>query len=223
MENTLYFQEYNDADAIRFPQSFLAHGRLLQIPLLPRNAAAPLIQPTRVIGPMRLRTRPAQPEDAESLAAIGAATFALACPPSTPASELEAYIRAELSPEKFLAHLASPQNSLVAAEVDERVVGYLMLCREEFPPEVSARRPLELRRLYVLRQFHGAGIAQTLLGVALEEARAGGHDALWLGVSKHNARGIAFYRKLGFRVVGEQTFPVGSDLHDDFIMSRAVA
>jgi len=172
---------------------------------------------------MRLRTRPAQPEDAESLAAIGAATFALACPPSTPASELEAYIRAELSPEKFLAHLASPRTSLVAAEVDERVVGYLMLCREDGPPEVSARRPLELRRLYVLRQFHGAGIAQTLLGVALEEARAGGHDALWLGVSKHNARGIAFYRKLGFRVVGEQTFPVGSDLHEDFIMFRAVA
>jgi hypothetical protein len=29
MENTLYFQEYNGADTIRFPQSFLAHERLL--------------------------------------------------------------------------------------------------------------------------------------------------------------------------------------------------
>ena len=176
-----------------------------------------------IIGLMRLHTRSVQPQDAESLAAIGAATFALACPPSTPASELQAYIRSELSPEKFRTHLSNPQTSLVAAEVDERVVGYLMLCREEYPPEVPARRPLELRRLYVLREFHGTGIGQTLLGVALEEAGTGGHDALWLGVSKHNARGIAFYRKLGFRVVGEQAFPVGSDLHEDFIMSRVIA
>jgi len=121
---------------------------------------------------MRFHTRPAQPEDAESLAAIGAATFALACPPSTPPAELEAYIRAELSPEKFRAHLACPQKSLVTAEMDQRVVGYLMLCREDCPSEVPALRPLELRRLYVLSQFHGTGVGQTLLGVALEQVRA---------------------------------------------------
>ncbi len=172
---------------------------------------------------MRFRTRPAQLEDAESLAAIGAATFALACPPSTPPAELEAYIRTELSPEKFRAHLACPQTSLVTAEMDQRLVGYLMLCRAVCPPEVPALRPLELRRLYVLSQFHGTGVGQTLLGVALEQAHAGEHDALWLGVSRHNARGISFYRKLGFRVVGEQRFAVGAELHEDFIMSRAVA
>lgn len=172
---------------------------------------------------MRFHTRPAQPGDAESLAAIGAATFALACPPSTAASVLDAYIRTELSPEKFRAHLACPQTSLVAAEVDDRLVAYLMLCREDCPREVPALRPLEVRRLYVLSQFHGTGVGQTLLGVALEQAQAGGHDALWLGVSRHNARGISFYRKLGFRVVGEQGFAVGGELHEDFIMSRAVA
>ena len=172
---------------------------------------------------MRFRTRPAQLQDAESLAAVGAATFALACPPSTPASALEAYIRTELSAEKFRAHLASPRISLVTAEVDGRVVGYLMLCREEYPAEVASLRPLEVRRLYVLSQFHGTGVGQTLLGVALEQAKAGEHDALWLGVSRHNARGLAFYRKLGFRVVGEQSFAVGGELHEDFIMSRAVA
>ena len=172
---------------------------------------------------MRFHTRAAQLEDAESLAAIGAATFALACPPSTPAADLEAYIRAELSPEKFRAHLACPHKLLVTAEMDQRLVGYLMLCREDCPPEVPALRPLELRRLYVLSQFHGTGVGQTLLGVALEQAKAGEHDALWLGVSRHNARGISFYRKLGFRVVGEQRFAVGAELHEDFIMSRAVA
>lgn len=172
---------------------------------------------------MFFSTRPALPADAESFAAIGAETFALACPPDTAKAALDTYIRAELGAERFREHLASPAKSLFAAEVGEAVVGYLMLDRETCPPVVQALRPLEVSRLYVLSRFHGSGVGQALLGVALEQARAGGHDALWLGVSRHNARGIAFYRKLGFRVVGEQRFPVGGELHEDFVMCRIVA
>ena len=172
---------------------------------------------------MPLRIRPAQLHDADSLAAIGARTFALACPPSTPAADLEAYINAELTPGRFREHLASPANTLFTAEVDEEVAGYLMLCREQWPPQVKAVRPLSLRRLYVLDRYHGTGVALALMGEAFTQARSGGHDALWLSVSRHNSRGISFYRKTGFSVVGEQVFPVGSDLHEDFIMARRMA
>jgi diamine N-acetyltransferase len=172
---------------------------------------------------MFFHTRPAQPSDADSFAVIGAETFALACPPDTPKADLDAYIGAELGAGRFREHLASPDKALFAAEVGAAVVGYLMLDRAAGPPAVQALRPLQVSRLYVLSRFHGSGVGQALLGVALEQARAGGHDALWLSVSRHNARGIAFYRKLGFRVVGEQRFPVGADLHEDFVMCRVVA
>jgi diamine N-acetyltransferase len=171
---------------------------------------------------MTIRVRPAQPADADALARIGASTFALACPPSTPAADLEAYIRSELTPQRFREYLASPASTLFAAEVDGAVAGYLMLSGEPAPQAVAAERPLQIQRLYVLQQFHGAAIGLLLMGQALEQARDGGHDGLWLSVSKHNRRGIAFYRKTGFAVVGEQTFPVGKDLHEDFIMARRV-
>lgn len=171
---------------------------------------------------MPIQVRPAHSADADTLSHIGASTFALACPPSTPAADLEAYIGAELTPQRFREQMASPSRSLFAAEVDGAVVGYLMLSREPAPGAVAAERPLEVKRLYVLQQFHGAAIGLLLMGQALERARVGGHDRLWLSVSKHNRRGIAFYRKTGFAVVGEQTFPVGGDLHEDFIMARPV-
>jgi hypothetical protein len=40
--------------------------------------------------------------------------------------------------------------------------------------------------------------------------------------SKHNHRGIAFYREHGFVAIGEQRFHVGRDIHEDFIMARDV-
>lgn len=172
---------------------------------------------------MRFLTRPARTEDADAFAAIGAATFALACPPSTPLAALQAYIHAELSPQRFRAHLADARLSLTAAEFDQRVVGYLMLSRDPAPPPVQALRPLQVSKLYVLSECHGTGVGQALMGAALEQAGRGGHDALWLAVSRHNARGLSFYRKLGFRVAGEQTFEVGGDVQEDFIMVRSMA
>jgi diamine N-acetyltransferase len=169
---------------------------------------------------MPIQVRPARREDAEVLSQIGAATFALACPPSTPAEDLEGYIRSELSPQRFREHLESQSKAILAAEVDGTVAGYLMLCREQAPGIVRGNKPLEIRRLYVLPQFHGGAIGLLLMGHAVERAQVDRHDSLWLSVSKENRRGITFYRKAGFAVIGEQAFAVGSELHEDFIMVR---
>lgn len=169
-----------------------------------------------------MKVRAAVPEDAAHFARIGAATFALACPPSTPRKDLDAYIASELSPVRFAQDIAGPAKRLFAAVLGQDVVGYLMLCREKAPATIRAKLPLELRRLYVLPEHHGSGVAAALLAEAIREAIAGANDALWLSVSIENHRGIAFYRKNGFTVVGDQQFTVGSDIHHDLLMCRRV-
>lgn len=169
-----------------------------------------------------MRVRSAGLEDADALCEVGAATFSMACPPNTPEADLHAYIESELTCERFRAHIRCTENSLYVAEFEGSIVGYLMLCQSERPEEVEARRPLELRRLYVLPLHHGTGVAAALMQRAIREAGMGGHDVLWLGVSSHNGRGISFYRKHGFSVVGKQRFAVGNDVHEDFIMARSV-
>lgn len=171
---------------------------------------------------MNIIVRPAHRDDAELLARIGAATFALACPPDTSRRDIETYIQSELTPQRFREHLASPAKSLYVAGLAGSIVGYLMLCREPSPSALAASNPLELRRIYVLRDLHGSGAAAMLMTAALQQAAAGEHDVVWLGVSKHNDRALAFYRKHGFSIVAEQGFRVGNDVHEDFIMSRSI-
>jgi diamine N-acetyltransferase len=172
---------------------------------------------------MNIIIRAARPADAQTLSEIGSATFALACPPNTLRADLDSYILSEMAPARFLEHMACPARSLFVAEIDGSSIGYLMLCREGCPDAIAAHNPFELRRIYVLADFHGSGAAGILMNKVLRLAVAGKHDVVWLGVSKHNGRAIAFYRKHGFTVVGEQAFMVGNDAHEDFVMARTLA
>lgn len=168
---------------------------------------------------MEVIVRSADHGDVAALCHIGAETFSLACPPSTPADDLAAYIAMELGADRFEEHLASAATSIFVAELDQAVVGYLMLRRDSTPPVITARSALELQRLYVLAHYHGSGVAAALTGQAKQVARVEGFKGLWLSVSKYNNRALRFYQKHGFTVVGEQLFTVGSQLHEDLVMT----
>jgi len=55
---------------------------------------------------------------------------------------------------------------------------------------------------------------------AVSTARELGCSTLQLGVWQRNTRAIAFYEREGFRITGETTFLVGSDLQSDWTMER---
>lgn len=171
---------------------------------------------------MSATIRRAEPEDADAIAALAAASFPLACPPETRSEDLAAYIEAELTPARFRAHLQDSSRITFIATQAADLLGYLMLGRDMAPSVVTAARPMELCKLYVAAAHHGRGIADALMAEAQRIARAADHDALWLGVFQRNARALAFYRRHGFEVVGEQRFLVGSDPQADYLMACAL-
>ena len=97
-----------------------------------------------------------------------------------------------------------------------------MLCEEEAHGRVAAQRPIELRRIYVMPEWHGAGVADGLILRAISEATSGGHDLLWLGVSGSNIRASSFYAKHGFKVSGAYEFPLAGVIYEGFLMSREI-
>jgi ribosomal protein S18 acetylase RimI-like enzyme len=157
------------------------------------------------------------------MARIGVATFALGDSPSTSPADLEAYARAELTAARFAEHMQNPAVISYVADIGDVPAGYLMLRTDGHPACLTtATRPLRLWRIYVLPEFHGSGLTAALMDNAFAHARREAHDVLWLGVSEHNARGQAFYRKFGFQIVGDEQFHVGSGAHHDLVMSCAV-
>jgi ribosomal protein S18 acetylase RimI-like enzyme len=156
--------------------------------------------------------------DADDLALIGERTLALACPATTPEADLRSYIAAEFNPEKFRQYINDPNATIYGAEVSGRVIGYCLLYRAQPPLEILCDRAIGLKRLYVLPEFHGRGVAQDLMQTSLKFALDHQYSQVWLSVSNQNLRAISFYKKSGFVKVGEQKFYVGNDIHDDDIM-----
>jgi GNAT superfamily N-acetyltransferase len=171
--------------------------------------------------------RKATASDAGALSEIAAATFALACPPSTTQESIEAFISKNLSETNFDGYLAAANRALFLAEEGGIPVGYSMaVFGEPADPDVAAaitiRPTSELSKLYVLPDHHGAGVAASLVNAAADEARAGGAAGMWLGVNQQNARANRFYEKSGFAVVGPRQFLVGERYEDDFVRERAL-
>ena len=174
--------------------------------------------------------RPATPADAPRLSRLGAATFRETFEGENTPEDMARYLAEAFTPQRQAAEIADPAGTVLLAERPDvsgdeghaDLVGYAHLVSGAVPAAVQGAAPLELKRLYVARAWHGVGIAQALMDAAIEKARARGAETLWLGVWERNPRAVAFYRKYGFTHVGEHTFVLGSDPQTDWVLARSL-
>lgn len=162
---------------------------------------------------------------AEDLAAVAAATFPLACPPSAAPRDVADFIAANLSAPRFADYLADPDRVVLNARVSGRIIGYAMLVRgigadPDVAAAVSPTDAVELSKMYVLPNHHGTGAADALIRAGIAWATERGAPAVWLGVNRNNERAQRFYRKHGFEVTGTRSFRLGSAVESDFVMVR---
>ena len=169
--------------------------------------------------------REAVPADSAALAALKLATFrqtfledfAVPYPPADLAIfETETYGLARVEAE--LADAA--HRTWVVEAAPGQLVAYAHIGPCKLPhPEVRPGE-WELYQLYLERAAQGSGFGKRLLGQVLSWLAIRG-GPVWLGVWSGNARALALYQRLGFAVVGEYQFRVGSWLDDEFIMRHA--
>jgi GNAT superfamily N-acetyltransferase len=115
--------------------------------------------------------------------------------------------------------LRNPAFACRIAEVDGEPVAYLKLGPLKLPVEEDSAALL-LDQLYVLKEHHGAGIAQELMGWAFDEAKRRGATRLYLTVYIDNHRARRFYDRYGFDAAGTYKFMVGNHADEDIIMRK---
>ncbi|MET0453811.1 MAG: GNAT family N-acetyltransferase [Mycobacterium sp.] len=168
---------------------------------------------------------PAVEADLPELADVAALTFPLACPPSVTPDNVAAFIAENLSVPRLRAYLGDASRTLLAARDDGRIVGYAMLIRgvpddADVQKAVTARPAIELSKMYVLPDGHGAGVAAALMTAAIVRAQSLPAACIWLGVNQENQRAQRFYGKHGFTVAGTKTFRLGDHVENDYVMVR---
>ncbi len=167
------------------------------------------------------RIRRAGPDDAECLGHIGVATFIESYSHDIDGASMVAHCTRQHARAVYEQYLADPASALWIAEyaATGAPIGYALNCPPDLPIPLEPG-DVELKRIYTLSRFHGAGIGAALLAASETDARARGASRLLLGTYEDNYRAVAFYTKQGFTLAGTRKFQVGDRLFDDIVMAK---
>lgn len=175
-----------------------------------------------------IRYRTPGPADKKALCELGRDSFVETFGHLYARDDLEAFLERVFGPTGMPAELGDPGLSFHVAEADGRMIAYCKIGSPTLPYALPGRRVIELRQLYVLKPWQGAGVAAALMDWALDQARGMGAEDMLLSVWAENERAKRFYGRYGFVEVGRYAFMVGSQADDERIMrltldARAVA
>ena len=160
--------------------------------------------------------------DAAELARTAAMLFEQTFGEANTPEDMAAYVSEAFTEGRQRRDIEDPQSRIWLARADDgALVGYTHVRFGTWPPtEVAGACAAEIARLYADSNWHGRGLGAALMKKCIDTAREARADVLWLGVWERNARAIAFYKKEGLRVLGEQSFLLGSDRQRDLVMAR---
>lgn len=166
---------------------------------------------------MEITTRRAQPGDAEILAEVANRTFYDTFTGTCTEADMEEFLGAYFNLEQVKKELSNEHDMFYVAESGGKVVGYLRIMEDyQSFPLVKQWKALELKRIYVEKEFHGSGVAQVLMELVLNYAAEHSYEVVWLGVWEHNKKAQRFYEKYGFVNSGHtHDFPIGNTPQTD--------
>lgn len=156
--------------------------------------------------------------DLSSLQAISRKTFTETFADTNTEDNLTKYLDTAYALDKLSLEFNNPDSKFFFAELDGQVVGYLKVNFGASQTELNDHSSLEIERIYVLKEFHGAKVGQALYQKALDIAKENAVNYLWLGVWEENHRALSFYKKNGFVEFDKHLFKLGEDVQTDLMM-----
>jgi diamine N-acetyltransferase len=156
--------------------------------------------------------------DAPALARLGEDAFVGAFGQLYRPEDLAAFLAEVHNVDAVAAEIAAQECTHRLVEADGALVAFCKLRHPtKFAMHSDARDPIELGQLYALPGNTGSGVGSQLMDWALEQARAGGHDAMLLSVYAENFGAQRFYQRYGFIRVADITFKVGEQLDPEHL------
>ena len=169
-----------------------------------------------------ISVRKAFPKDVDLLIQLGERCFYEAFNDVTAPDDMEAYLTSTFQGSEIEKQLMDDHSLIFIADVGADPAGYVYSHPAVTPQCVSDKASIKLERLYLRKLYYGREVGDALMQITIEESRRRGYQSIWLSSWELNGRANAFYNKWGFKIVGNQKFAVGSDIQNDFILSRNI-
>nr|WP_137681759.1 GNAT family N-acetyltransferase [Aurantiacibacter suaedae] len=164
--------------------------------------------------------RAATLEDVESLSKLGRDSFCAAFGTLYRAEDLAAFLEQCYAPAAVAEEVSDDvhRHRLAVDPASGALLGYVKIRVPSYYSEYSdAANPMALCQLYTDPDHTGIGIGAGLMDWAMDEARAGGHDALQLSVYSENYGAQRFYARYGFAKIADIYFDVGDQRDEEFL------
>lgn len=169
---------------------------------------------------MRTNLRKCMLNDAEMLREMSIKTFYETFASENDPEDMKEYLKTSFDAEKLRRELSNENSEFYILFADEKPAGYLKLNEAPAQTEINDCSSLEIERIYVAREFQGAGLGRQLMEHAIATAAERGKEYVWLGVWEKNEKAIRFYGKNGFYRTGAHSFRIGNDEQTDYLMRR---
>ena len=170
-----------------------------------------------------LALRPAVPEDALCLSALGMQVFLDTYATKGIRPALAREVLASYSQSRFGEAIVQHGNRLVIAEHEGHMVGFAQVTLGASHELAPAGTQAELLRLYVQEPFTGAKVGTRLLAHAEHSAALAGATVLWLTPWIHNHRALAFYSRCGYQDFGLTYFTFEGESHENRVVAKSIA
>ncbi len=147
-------------------------------------------------------------KDAKILSKLSIESFLPAHGHSAPKKEIDEYVSKNFTEENYKKELSNLLNNYYLYFTKNKISGYSKVVFNDTCPDISSRNISYLSRIYFLEEFYGKGFAKELLEFNCKLCKENNQKGIWLKVWIENKRAIQFYKKMGFRIVGESGFKV---------------
>jgi len=171
-----------------------------------------------------LYIRRAVTSDVQLLSDLSAITFSDTFSGTCTDEDMKQFIEASFNPPQIYKELADIEDFYFIAFVNDKAAGYIRLKVDQSEViEIKKHRGIELKRIYVLKEFQSQKIGAKLMKFALDFAAEKKYEVLWLGVWEHNEKAKAFYKKFGFVDTGARhPFPIGNTPQTDIWLVKYI-
>lgn len=168
-----------------------------------------------------IEIRLAKKEDAQFIALLGRITFTETFGHFFRVKQdLLDYYNVTFSVDKIEKGIEKPNNVFFIAFVNRLPVGYAKLKVNSKSEFIESKHTCQLQKIYVLKDFLSMKIGFELQNLLLKKTKELGYDKIWLSVLNSNERAINFYKKSGFKKIGDHDFQIGRENFEFIAMKK---
>jgi len=164
--------------------------------------------------------RIASDKDAELIADLSRQTFYESFASDNTTANMDKFLEEQFTRQKLIDEVKQPWHIFFLAFINDEPVGYAKMSDGAIPLSLTSQSCIEIARIYSVQHTIGKGVGKKLMQTCHDIAKKKKKKILWLGVWEKNQKAIDFYTKWGFEKFGEQTFLLGDDLQNDWLMKK---